>query len=138
MKRIAILFAVALSLGGCAPGTKLGDAFEVVTRTIQNPIGATDAIRIELAYGAAVTLAAEYRKFCWARTYKALMADPVAKPICAKRRSVARFSSIQRKNAKAALIAAQNFVRDNPTLNAATALGAAWQAVTDFQNAIPK
>lgn len=138
MRRFLILCAVALSLGGCAPGTKLGDLLHTVTQTIQNPIGITDAVRIELAYGAAVTLAAEYRKFCWARTYKALMADPVAKPVCERRRAVARIASIQRKNARAALIAAQNFIRDNPTLNAATAISAAWQAVTDFQNAIPK
>lgn len=47
------------------------------------------------------------------------MADPVSKPICQKRRAVVRAFQKARLNASAAIVAAQNFVASNPTLNAA-------------------
>jgi hypothetical protein len=64
-------------------------------------------------------LAVEYRAYCWSKPYAVLMADPVSKPICQKRRAVVRAFQKARLNASAAIVAAQNFVASNPTLNAA-------------------
>ena len=84
------------------------------------------------------SLAADYRAYCWSRPYRVLMADPVAKPICEKLRPVVR--AIQRAAVKAgsAIRSADNFVRNNPTVNAAAAISAAWAAVRRFQNAVPR
>lgn len=135
--RIAAAIAlVALSLGGCA-GTKVGDALHVVTATVANPVGTTDIYRVKNGYAAALALAVEYRRYCWSKPYAALMADPVSKPICEKRRAVVRVAQKARQNASGAIRAAETFVANNPTLNAASVVSAAWQAVTDFQNAVP-
>lgn len=137
MKRLLIIIcAVTLSLGGCA-GTKVGDLLQAATTTIANPVGTTDIYRVKNAYAAALELAVEYRRYCWSKPYAALMADPVSKPVCEKRRAVVRFAQVAQRNASGAVVAAENFVANNPTLNASTVVGAAWQAVTDFQKAVP-
>lgn len=135
MKRFLILCAVALSLGGCA-GTKVGDLLQTVTTTITNPVGVTDIYRVKNAYAAALELVVEYRRYCWSKPYAALMADPVSKPVCERRRAVVRVAQSARRNARGAINAAEIFVANNPTLNAATAIDAAWKAVTDFQNSV--
>ncbi len=137
MKRILIvpaLFAV-LALGGCAG---LKSAVETVTTTITNPINSTDIYRIKNVYAATLQLAVEYRQYCWARSYAVLMADIVAKPLCQNRRVVVRAMQVARPKAASAIRSADSFVRNNPTLNAGTVISAAWAAVTDFQNSVPK
>lgn len=138
MKKIFLIAALALSLGGCAslPG-KLGDAYRVLTTTIDNPLGERDIYRVKNAYAAALELAVEYRRYCWERPYVVLMQDPVARPICEKRRGVVRAFQAARRNASGAIVAAENFIRNNPTIDAKGFVGAAWQAVTDFQRAVP-
>ena len=141
MRKIIIAALAALTLAGCAQlqtlEGKLGDAYRVLTTTVDNPLGERDIYRVENAYAAALELAVEYRRYCWSKPYAVLMVDPVARPICEKRRAVVRVFQKARRNAGAAIIAAKNFIRDNPTINAAGMVGAAWQAVTDFQKAIP-
>lgn len=137
MKRLLILCAVALSLTGCATGTKLGDLVQVATTTITNPVGSTDIYRVQNAYAAALEVVVEYRRYCWSKPYAELMADPVSKPICEKRRAVVRAAQTGRKHARGALNAAENFITNNPTLNAASAIDAAWKAVADFKNSVP-
>lgn len=138
MRRIILAVTLALTLGGCAslPGP-LGDAVKVLTTTINNPVGPVDIYRVKNTYAAALEVAAEYRRYCWSQPYAVLMTDPVAKPICQNRRQIVR--AFQKADEKAffAISAAENFVAANPTLNAASAISAAWQAVTDFQSAIP-
>jgi hypothetical protein len=137
--KIAAVLALAVMLSGCATqfGQRAGAIVSAVTTTVNNPVGNTDIYRIKNAYAAALELAVQYRSYCWSAPYATLMADPVAKPVCQHRRAVVRAVQKGKANAHAAIVAAQNFVRDNPTLNAATAIGAAWTAVTDFQNAVP-
>lgn len=137
MRRLLILCAVALSLSGCATGTKLGDLIQVATTTITNPVGSTDIYRVQNAYAAGLEVVVEYRRYCWSKPYATLMADPVSKPVCEKRRAVVRAAQSARRNARAAINAAENFVANNPTLNAASAVDAAWKAVADFKNSVP-
>lgn len=138
MRKIFLGLTLALLLGGCAslPGP-LGTLGKVLTTTVVNPVNETDLYRAQNAYAAALELAVEYRKYCWSAPYATLMADPVAQPICQRRRAVVRAFQNARRNAGAALLAAQNFIANNPTLNAATAVSAAWKAVADFQSAVP-
>lgn len=138
MRKIVFVVTLTLSLAGCAslPGP-LGDAIRTLTTTIDNPVGPVDIYRVKNTYAAALEVAAEYRRYCWSQPYAALMKDPIAKPICAGRRQIVR--AFQKADEKAffAISAAENFVAANPTLSAASLVSAAWQAVTDFQSAIP-
>lgn len=138
MRRPLLAVLLASSLAGCAslPGP-LGDAVRVVTTTITNPVNQTDIYRAKNTYAASLVLAAEYRRYCWSQPYAALLADPVARPLCERRRAVVRAFQNARRNAGAALAVAENFIATNPTLNAASAVSAAWKAVTDFQSAVP-
>lgn len=140
MKRylIAPVLALTLLVGGCATGSKLDNLIQAVTTTITNPVGATDIYRVKNAYAAALQLVVGYREYCWSRPYAVLMADPISKPICERRRAVVRAAQSARRNARGAINAAEQFVANNPTLNAASAVSAAWQAVTDFQNSVPR
>lgn len=137
MKRFltAAIVAVSLAVAGCA---QIGDVARIATTTITNPVSQTDIYRAKNAYAAALQLVVDYREYCWARPYAALMADPVAGPLCKNRRAVVQAAQVARPKAASAIRSAENFVRDNPTVNASSAISAMWAAVTDFQNAVPR
>ncbi len=139
MRRFLLLpvILIALAVSGCA-GTKVGDLLSVATSTVTNPVRSVDIYRVKNVYAATLQLVVDYRKYCWDRSYAVLMADPVAKPVCRYRRIVVRTAQTTQVKAGSAIRSADSFVRDNPTLNASNVIGAAWQAVTDFQNAVPR
>lgn len=138
MRRIFIapVLALTLILPGCA-GTKLGDLIQTATTTIVNPVDAVDIYQVKNVYAASLQAAVDWRAFCWSKPYTALMADPVAKPICEHRRPWLRAIQLAKAKASVAVVDATVFVRDNPTLDASKTIAAAWGAVTDFKNAIP-
>lgn len=136
MKRFISALILCVALAGCQSGD-VAKFTRAVTTTINNPIGDVDIYRVDNTYAASLELFAEYRRYCWSAPYKTLMADPVASKVCGSRRPVVRALWGAQAKAKAAIITAKKFVANNPTLNAASAIGAAWQAVTDFQSAIP-
>jgi hypothetical protein len=134
MKKLLILpllFALALPLGSCAtnPITAGG--------TIVNPITGVTIYQVKLVYATGLQLVVDYRKYCWARPYATLMADPVATPICQNRRAIVRKAQSAKAVASKAVRAADTFVKNNPTLNAGTLLSAAWDAVNVFQSSVP-
>jgi len=134
MKRFAIIFALALSLGGCA-GTPVGDALRVATSTITNPVQEVNIYQVKTGYAAVLEVAASYRDYCWSRPFAALMADPIAKPICEHRRSIMRAIDKADDHAFDAITRAETFIRNNPTINAVSVVREAWAAVQDFQSA---
>lgn len=142
MKRLLLPMLLALSLGGCVTTTLDPNAPSVfsggqsVTARIPNPVGAVDIYRIKAVYASANRVVVGYRQYCWERSYKALMADPVARPICQNRRANVRAAQAARAKAARAIIAADQFIRNNPTLSAISAVSAAWAAVTTFQNTV--
>lgn len=124
MKRLLILpLLLVLALTGCAG--------------IPNPVSGTNIYQVKTVYAGTLELVVKWRELCWSRPYAALMADPIARPICQDRRS--RLRAIQSADTKAfaAITTAENFVTNNPTLNAGTAVSVAWDAVTIFQRAVP-
>lgn len=131
---LAVALSLGVSLGGCAQVQKV---FEVATSSITNPISQTDIYRAKNVYGATLQLVIEYRDYCWSKPYAQLMADPIAKPVCANRRQVVRQVNAYGPNAGAAIRKAEAFVRDNPTINATTALTAMWDAVNAFKSSVP-
>jgi hypothetical protein len=140
MRRFAsvIVCVGALALGSCAPGSQLDKIGTALTTSIANPVSDTNIYQVQNSYALALQLLAEYRRYCWSKPYSAILADSVAKPVCEKRRAVVRFAIKARKDARAALDAAELFIANNPTLNAATAVQAAWLAVNNFQSAFPR
>lgn len=133
-----VALAITFLVSGCGAGSQVGSFIDKATATVANPVSATDLYRAKNVYAATLQLAVDYRTYCWAKPYATLVADPVSKAICSNRRAVVRTIQAQRPKAAAAIVTAENFIRNNPTLNAATAVAAAWQAVQDFQAAVPK
>ncbi len=137
IKTLAAAIAVGLLLASCAPLAKVGDAISIVTTSITNPISGTDIYRVKNVYAAALQLAIEYRNYCWSKPYAALVADPIARPICENRRAVVRAIQSARPRAASAIQVADKFIRENPSGNAVSYVSAAWAAVQDFRAAIP-
>lgn len=139
MKRFLMIPALllALAVSACGPGSKVGDLISAATTTIVNPVDAVDIYRAKNVYAASLALAVEWRTYCWSKPYAVLMAAPVDKALCQNRRSRVRTIQLSQAKASSALIDAQTFVRDNPTLSATSVITAAWAAVTNFKNAVP-
>lgn len=119
--------AVALLVSGCAS-----------TGSIQNPITNNDVYRLKLAYDTTLKLANAYRTECFKRTYAQIMADPIWKPVCQNRRDVVRAIQRYQPPAGTAVRKVAQFAKDNPTVSLISLLGPAWDAVTAFQNAVPR
>jgi hypothetical protein len=137
MKRLLIVFAVALSLGGCA-GTPFGDALRVATSTYNNPVRAVNIYQVKEGYAAVLEVANGWREYCYASPYALLMKDPIAGPVCRNRRSILRAIQSADTKAFAAITRAETFIRANPTINAVSVVSEAWAAVKDFQSVASK
>jgi hypothetical protein len=133
---LVVALAIATSVGGCA-GTKVGDFISSATSTITNPVKASDVYAAKNAYAIASEFAAEYRRYCYSKPYKVLLADPVAKPICQSRRDVIRKIQRAEANVEIAVARAEKFIRENPTLNAAAVIGGIWDALDAYRSATP-
>lgn len=136
--KIFAVVLIALPLAACGAASVVDTAFRTVTTTIVNPVTPVDIYRVKNAYAAADQLVIDYRSYCWNRSYAALMADTIEKPICQNRRAIVRAAQSYRQKASSAIAKAETFIRNNPTLNAATVVNAAWAAVIAFQNSVPK
>jgi len=138
MKKIFIapVLAITLILGGCA-GTKLGDLIQTATTTIVNPVDSVDIYRLKNTYAVTLQIAVDWRAYCYSKPYAVLMAGSISKPICQNRRNTVRTIQLAKTKAHSAVLDAQNFVTQNPTINASSVITAAWNAVTNFKNAVP-
>ncbi len=136
MRRILIapFLALALVLGGCA---QLGEILHVTTTTITNPVSAVDIYRVKTVYAATLQAAVDWRAYCWSKPYADLMNDRIGQPLCQHRRPWLRQIQLAKAKASAAILDAQAFVQNNPTLNASSVIAAAMAAVTNFKNAVP-
>jgi hypothetical protein len=132
MKRLLLipLLLAGLALGGCLQ--TVSDVAKAVTTTITNPVGGKNIYQAKLVYASTLEIAVKYREYCWSKPYDVLLQEPLA--ICKNRRGNVRQMQAARLKASAAIRSAEKFVRENPTLNATSAIGAAWTAVTDFQS----
>ena len=141
MKQFPRIFAVAIIaalLGGCAPQLANVENFiSTAATTIVNPLRPVDMYRVKNVYAASLQLAVDYRAACWSKPYAVILTDPVMKPVCQNRRAVVRTIQSAKLKAKTAIRAADDFMLNNPTVNAGTFVTAAWAAVSSFQSAIP-
>lgn len=131
LRRIFLVPALlaALALSGCSGGTSIFTGGGSLLGTITNPLGINELAAVEGAYGVALTGAVSYRRYC----YSAPLAQ-LPKEVCGNRRAVVRKLQELDNKAYAAIVAARNFARDNPTISAFSVIGAARQAVADFQS----
>lgn len=119
------VLGLSLALGACAPVSRVADFVSVASQ----PVSEVNIYRVKNLYAAALQAVVEYREYCWARPYAALMADPIAKPICERRRAIVRAVQ-QRRPAVAAVIKSAELGNSTVAI--------AWQAVNDFSNLIPR
>ena len=138
MRRILPVILLALALNGCAQISQVRDLIGAATTTIVNPVDSIDIYRVKNAGAVVKEAAVQWRRLCWSKPYAELMKEPIAKALCKNRRPALR--AIQDYNGKMnlAIFEAESFVQQNPTLSAATAIQAAWDAITRYRNAIPK
>lgn len=140
MKRLrlaSIILVAGLTLGGCATWDKIKEVAAVATTTIVNPIDSTDIYRARNVYEATLKVVDGWRTYCWERSYQALMSDPVARPICQNRHARLTRVQVVLPKARAALLRAEKFIRENPTLSAVTVIRQAWDAVRELQQSSP-
>ncbi len=105
---------LALALGACA--------------TIQNPINTTQLAQVESGYGIALSAAVAYLNLPLCRTGTSASLSN----ICAQRSVIVKLQAAAAKT-QGAIVAARNFIKNNPTINVASAVGIAQAALNDFQ-----
>lgn len=132
MRKFLSVALLALSLGAC------NVTFPNLSGSYVNPVSSVDIYRIKNTYAATLALADQWRKYCWSKPYSAVVADPIMKPVCQSRRATVRQIQKYQPIAGTAVRKADEFVKNNPTVNAAGAIGLAWDAVTEFQRVVPK
>lgn len=136
MRRInlaAVLVAVSVSLGGCMTLDEIGAAFRFSTASAANPVSVVNIYQARNAYGAILTVADEWRTYCYSASYKVLMDNPVSRPVCSRRRAVLRNILKYGPKASQLLDQAEAFVRDHPTLDASLVISAAVDAIAKFR-----
>jgi hypothetical protein len=132
MKKIIPIVILGLALAACAgslPGFK-------------NPVRNVDMFRVKATYGAAVELSVKWREACFGTeaaplTYVTVTTNPLTKPICTNRRTTLRAIMNGDDKAYDAIAYAENFVKNNPTIDVTSVIGPAWDAVVKFQKAVP-
>jgi len=145
MKRLATLLALvgALALGGCLTldpnATSVFKGGTSITAPIVNPVQPVNIYQVKEGYDGILKIADSYRAYCYPtapfKSYKDLMADPVAEQLCKYRRRV--MIAIQKADDKAfdAIQKADSFIAVNPTVSAVSVVREAWAAVLNFQSA---
>lgn len=124
--RILATLALVCALGGCQTAGILekitGVPAAVFTTTVNNPITKADLADVERGYQAALGVANVYVELCRSRQIARVSCRPV----------VERIQSYVGQ-AHSALVGLRGFVRNNDTVNAATAIAAVRNAISDFQ-----
>lgn len=148
MRVMKLLFAglLALTIASCTNAQR-GDLGGLLGGgVVVNPVSSVDIYRIKNVYGATLELVIKWREYCGipagapaaTRSYASLMADPIAKPVCTNRRgTLLKIQKVQAK-AGAAIRYADDWVRQNPNVSATSVIGPAWDAVTAFQQIVPR
>jgi hypothetical protein len=120
MRKLLILAAVGLSLGGCATGPKLNLNSSVSLNTMQS---------IEAAYGIALSGERAYKALPLCKTGTiATVTSP-----CAQRSVVVHLQAADRK-AISAIQQANTFIKTYPTVDATNVISAAATAVDNLKN----
>lgn len=117
MKRLLVIGMLALSLAGCANG------FNPLA-SVKNPVSAVNLYEAELVFDATLKTFVELRGLCANRTLP---------PSC---RTYVRSGQAIVAKAAAADVAARNFVKNNPTLDATNVIQAFTGLLNDFKGAV--
>lgn len=119
MKKLLIACAMAMSLVACTPVTLTdylpGTSFG---KTIQNPVGKRELASVELTYQTTARIFVACKKIR-----------------CTSAANLRKYQEYD-KIAYAAIVAARPVVRNNPNISGLSAVLAARQAVSDYQNAL--
>lgn len=141
VRSLLTVACLAVLAAGCTTGGNIFQGGSVV-----NPVTSVDMYRVKNVYAATLELVVKWREYCGipagaaasTRSYASLMADPIAKPVCQNRRATLRRIQSAQSKAGQAISYADGWVRANPTVSAASVIGPAWEAVTLFQQSVPR
>ena len=122
--KLALALIAALALAGCSDSRSIFAGGSSLIATVQNPVGPQQLVAVESAVGAAAGTFNGYRSLC---------ADRVLPPSC---RTAVQAVQGHIPKVRAALNSARNFVKNYPTVSAATAIGAVHAALGDFNAAM--
>lgn len=124
--------ALAVTLGGCLTLDELtGGRYSLVTAAISNPVGTDQQYEIEGAVVIARRAATEYFHLPQCRRTQVAT---IEKP-CARRSIKVAIQSADRR-LQIVLVAFRKFVRDNPTVSAASAAKAVWDVLGELRTTI--
>jgi hypothetical protein len=125
---IAPALLLALSAGGCFKTfDDLRGAVGIATTQVANPVDDTDLGKVEAGYEIGLAVVVSYRRYCYSKPLAQL-----PKSVCGNRRAVVTKMQNADKKAYAAIEAARNFVKNNPTISPVSAIRAARDAVNEF------
>lgn len=133
---IPVMLLCVAATGPASCDRSVFDGGASLTASVRNPVGPVDLYRAKTVYAGTLELVSAWREYCWSRPYAVLMTDPVARPICQSRRPILRAVQSADDKAFAALKTAENFVRDNPTVSAVSAIQSAMLAVAGFNSLV--
>lgn len=114
MRKIFVIFVGSIALAGCQTFNPF--------QSIANPVSNKTLAEVEAGYGVALSAAVSYRQLCAQKV--------IARANCAPVVAKLQKGSIK---VQGAVVAARNFVKQHPTLDATQVIGAAQQALSDFQ-----
>lgn len=127
-----VLMALALTAGCQSIGAALNAVNTVVNLDVANPVTPARVFQLRALYATAFLVpAVAYRELP--------LCGPGERTIphgCAERAVVLRLQAVDRQ-AEAAMVRLETFVRDNPRLNALSLFQAAEQAVATARSAVP-
>lgn len=138
MKRLVLIPALilALLLPACSTPNAFTRAISAVTTPFTNPVSPNNIYQVKLAFNISLKLANKWADYCWSKPYAQLMTDPVASQVCKNRRQTRRTLFAAAARANAAIVSAQIFIKNNPTINPIGVIDDAWKAVTDYQSLV--
>lgn len=109
MRRLAAAVLALSLLGGCA--------------TFPNPINQDQLYDLKAAYGIALTASVGYKRLCVKKV-------ATVYPSC---RSVVPILQAADRKVQGALVAAKNFIANNPNVSSVSLVSAVQQALADFE-----
>lgn len=130
MRRLIVALIAGLLVTGCTSGSVFQGGTSL-TAPVNNPVSRNNLAQVESAYGIALTAAVAYRRLplCKAGETASLTR------LCAQRGVILTLQAADRQ-ARVAVVAARDFVRNHPTLNAVDILILAKNAVDQFRAVI--
>lgn len=122
MRKLALVLALTLALAGCAQLQTVGTAWDLATKSVQNPVSKDDLYRIEAGIQIAFTALSTYKRAC---------AQGLADERC--RQNVAAIQ-VYTRQVPPYLAQLRGFVKTNDQVNASVVYNQLTMILTNIRN----